>query len=196
MRTFSTFSPLFLLLLAVSFGCDRANFATVTDSPLPVDTTVVEFEEGFAFRRPNGDVSFSEGMAKRGNGWFAISSGLIACNGPDGYNTTWDGSNGNLFFTLDFYEFQGDYFVTRCDITTAVNGQQMTLLSNVPVGSGCPNNLSALTISELTDDMVSGAFTGDFFQISGMLSDTLPCSGFTYVGQFTATFSLPYEVCE
>jgi hypothetical protein len=72
----------------------------------------------------------------------------------------------------------------------------MTLLSLVLPGSGCPENFAEITITELTDEHISGTYTASFFRFGDVISDTLPCNGFIYVGDFTAEFSLPYEVCQ
>ncbi len=179
-------------------NCDQENFIEITEIPEEVTPAEVEFQQGFALKAQEEDIFVSEGSAKRfigGNGLisYAISSGTIVCEGGSGYSTSYSGSN---FFVFDFYEFEGDQYVTRAGITTEVDGQPTVLFSLVAPGSGCQEQNVEVTITDITETEISGTFTGDFFKMDGPIGSDLPCSGFVYVGEYTAFFSMPYEDCE
>ena len=179
-------------------NCDRENFNEVTEIPEEIVPAEIEIQQGFALKAQEEDLFVSEGSAKRfvGSGstyFYAVSSGTIVCEGGSAYSTSYTGPN--LFF-VDFYEFEGEHFVTTAGISTEVDGQPMVLFSLISPGSGCQEQTVELTITEITDTEISGTFTGDFFRIDGPLGNDLPCSGFVYVGEYTASFSLPYEDCE
>lgn len=190
---------IFMLLTAgwAFMSCEREDFNETIDIPGEVTPTEVEIAQGFALMAQDEAVFISDGSAKRlvggGNTLFAISSGTIICEGGSSYSTSYDGEN---FFALEFIEVAGEYFVFRAGLTTEVDAQLMTLFSLVPPGSGCQEQLAEVTITSLTEDQISGSFTGDFFKMDGPLGNDLPCGGFVYVGEYTASFSLAYEDCE
>lgn len=197
MRILSLYLVVFILGCTLFISCDRENIESITDVPQTEPPVEVDIFEGMAFQAYSGDVLFSEGSAKRlgdaGNYLFALSSGVITCSGPDGYTTAYEG---NSYFNLEFYEFEGAYYTSQATITTEIDGAPTTLLSLVPAGSGCQDQEVVVTITELTDNHVAGTFRGDFFKMGDVLGPTLPCFGFVYVGEFTAEFSMPYEVCQ
>ncbi|MCI4647465.1 hypothetical protein [Phaeodactylibacter sp.] len=179
-------------------NCDRENFIDVTEIPEEVTPVEVEVQQGFALKAQEEDIFVSEGSAMRFIGadgvfFYAISSGTITCEGGGAYSTSYTGPN--LFF-VDFYEFEGEHFVTQAGITTEVDGQPTVLFSLVAPGSGCQEQNVEVTITEITATEISGTFTGDFFKMDGPIGSDLPCSGFVYVDEYTASFSLPYEDCE
>ncbi len=179
-------------------SCERENFLEITEAPEAAPPTTVEYQQGFALRAQEEDVFIAEGTAKRitGAGGFtsyAISSGAIICEGGSAYSTSYTGEN---FFVLEFYEFEGEHYVTQAGITTEVDGQPTVLFSLVPPGSGCQEQTAAVTINAITETEISGTFTGDFFRMDGPVGNDLPCGGFVYVDEYTASFSLSYEDCE
>ena len=197
MRILPQYLVAFFFGCTIFLACDRENIESITDLPYDEPPVEIEIFEGMAFQAYSGDMIFTEGSAKRlgdaGSYLFALSSGVITCSGPDGYTTSYDG---NSFFNLEFYEFEGEYFPFQATITTEIDGVPISLLSLVPSGSGCQEQQVEVTITELTDDHVSGTFSGDFFKMGSQIGSDLPCSGFIYVGAFTAEFSMPYEVCQ
>ncbi|MEQ8703960.1 MAG: hypothetical protein RIC19_08560 [Phaeodactylibacter sp.] len=179
-------------------NCERENFNEITEIPEEITPAEVEYQQGFALKAQEEDIFVSEGSAKRFIGAnnftsYALTSGTIICEGGSAYSTSYNGSN---FFVLDFYVFEGEEYVTTVGITTEVDGQPMVLLGLISPGSGCEYQTAELTITEITETEISGTFTGDFFRIDGPLGNDLPCSGFVYVGEYTAAFSMPYEDCE
>lgn len=190
---------IFLLLSAgcAFMSCEREDFRETTDIPGEAAPTEIEFEEGFALRAQDETVFLADGSAKRFVGststMFAITSGTIICDGAFGYNLEHTGSNA---FILQFLEIEGNYYTNFVSLTAEVDGAPRLLFSLVPQGSGCQQQPREITITSLTDDHISGSLTGSFFSLDGATSPDLPCSGFTYVGEFTASFSLAYEDCE
>lgn len=181
-------------------NCDRENFNEITEIPEEVTPAEVEFQQGFALKAQEEDVFVSEGDARRFIGAnnftsYALTSGTIICNGGASYTAS-TGGNGANFFILDFYVFEGEEYVTQVGITAEVDGQPMVLFSLVSPGTGCEYQNSELSITEITETEITGTFTGDFFRIDGPLGNDLPCSGYVYVGEYTASFSMPYEDCE
>lgn len=179
-------------------NCDRENFNEVTEIPEEVTPAEVLYQKGFSLQAQEEEVFITDGVARRfvgANGFtsYVISSGTIVCEGGSAYSTSYNGSN---FFILDFYEFEGENYVSQVGITTEVDGQPMVLFSLISPGSGCEYQKAELTISEITETEITGTYTGDFFRIDGPLGTDLPCSGYVYVGEYTASFSMPYEDCE
>lgn len=197
MRILSLYLVVFILGCTLFFSCDRENIESITDVPIVEPPVEVDIIEGLAFQAYNGDLIINEGSAKRlgtpGNYLFALSSGTITCIDPSSYSTSY---NGNSYFNLEFYEFDGEYYTFQANITTEIDGVPISLRGLVPPGSGCQEQEITLTITELTDDHISGTFSGDFFKMGSQIGSDLPCSGFVYVGEFTAEFSMPYELCQ
>lgn len=190
----------FLLLLS-GFGlmnCERENFNEVIDTPEVLAPTEVEFEEGFELRTQGTSLLRTEGSARRFVGAtanaYAITSGTIVCEGASGYSI--EPGGGPNFFSFYFLEFDGNYIALNVALTVEVDGVRRILFALVPPGSGCQEQSNEISITSLTDDHISGSFTGTFFSLDGPSSPDLSCSGFTYVGEYTAAFSLAYEDCE
>jgi len=179
-------------------NCERENFNETIDIPEEVTPAEVEFQQGLALKAQEEDVFVSEGDARRLVGAgdfvsFVLTSGTITCNGGAAYTVS---SSGDDFFILEFYVFEGEEYVTQVGITTEVDGEPMVLFSLFSPGTGCDYQTSELTITEITETEISGTYTGDFFRIDGPLGNDLPCSGYVYVGEYTASFSMPYVDCE
>jgi hypothetical protein len=180
-------------------NCDRENFNEVTEIPEEVTPAEVEFQQGFALKAQEEEVFVSEGDARRFVGSnnfvsYALTSGTITCTGGASYTAS-PGANGN-FFILDFYVWDGEEYPTQVGITAEVDGQPTVLFSLFSPGTGCEHQTAELEITEITETEITGTFTGDFFRIDGPLGNDLPCSGYVYVGEYTASFSMPYEDCE
>lgn len=180
-------------------ACEREDYYVIEDTPVDEPVEIDVFN-GFAFQAYNGDEIITEGAARRLNTGpddsytMVLTSGAVVCDGPNGYSTT---SDGDQYFNIAFVAAaDGEYYPYLGILTTEVEGQLMTLHSLVPAGSGCPQNIAEITIEELTDDHVTGTYTASFFRFGETIDDSLPCNGFEYVGEFTAEFSLPYEVCQ
>jgi len=179
-------------------NCERENFNETIDIPEEVTPAEVEFQQGFALKAQEEDVFVSEGDARRlvGAGNFlsyVLTSGTITCTGGTSYSAS---ANGDDFFILEFYVFEGEEYVTQVGITAEVDGQPTALFSLFSPGTGCEHQKAELTITEITETEITGTFTGDFFRIDGPLGNDLPCSGYVYVGEYTASFSMAYEDCE
>ncbi len=189
------------LLLLTGFGlmnCERDNFNEVIDTPEVLVPTEVEFEAGLELRSQGTSFLQTEGSARRLVGptanAYVITSGTITCEGGSVYSTEYQGSD---FFTFEFSESEGSFFAYNIILTAAVDGvSRRVLFALVPPGSGCQDQNNEVIITSLTDDHISGSFTGAFFSLDGPLSPDLPCFGFNYVGEYTAFFSLPYQDCE
>jgi hypothetical protein len=182
-------------------NCERENFNETIDIPEEVTPVEVEFQQGFALMAQDEEIFVSEGSGRRFVGiddftLYALTSGTIICNGGPAYSAS-PNSTDNSFFILDFYVYEGEEYVTQVGITTEVDGQPTILFGQVSPGSGCEYQKAELAITEITDTEISGTFTGDFFRIDGgPLGNDLPCSGHVYVGEYTASFSIPYEDCQ
>lgn len=178
-------------------GCDRENFNEVNEIPAELTPTVVEFEGGFALRAQNETVFLADGSARRfaspGSTLFVISSGTIVCESNSGWSVNYEGPN---FFSLGFFQGEDGFSAFNANLTVEVDGVPKVLFAFVPQGSGCQEQSTEVTITSLTDDHISGSFTGSFFSLDSAANPNLPCSGFTYVGEYTASFSLAYEDCE
>lgn len=179
-------------------NCERENFNETIDIPEEVMPAEVEFQQGLALKAQEEDIFVSEGMARRFIGvdsftYYALTSGTITCNGGGAYSISSDGDN---FFMVEFYIFEDEPYLWQVGLVAEVDGQPTVLLSQVPAGSGCEYQNAELTITEITETEISGTFTGDFFRIDGPMGNHLPCGGHIYVGEYTASFSMPYEDCE
>lgn len=190
---------LLLLLGAIIWSCDRENIDSLTELPEPVNPTIVETNETFvAYRSVDNQLIQENGLGYRllpDFPYYAVSSDSITCDGDGG--STLRFSDISSYF-LNFFRSDTTYRPLTSILVTVNEQGDTTYLQGGLLVHACESIEPQLTITEESDTMLRGTYTGEFFRSVAPQDSTSQelCDYYESVGALTAEFAVPLVDCQ